>query len=104
MTEAPTSTQKIEVKGGHLADKVRELLHEGNVRRIIIRDPRGKSVAEVPATVGVLGVLAAPTMVAIGTVAALTADYSIEVERELPDPPAPDTTSPADNDKERTDG
>jgi hypothetical protein len=61
---------------------VREVVHEGNVRRIIIKDAGGKALIEVPLTVGVVGVLVAPVAAAIGAVAALAADYSIEVERE----------------------
>lgn len=77
-----TTTQKIDVKGGHLVEKVKDLLHEGNVRRIIIKDSDGKTVMEVPVTLGVVGFFVAPTMAAIGTLAALAADYSIEVERD----------------------
>jgi hypothetical protein len=46
--QATTSTEKIDVKGGHLVEKVRELVHEGNVRRIIIKDTDDKTVVEVP--------------------------------------------------------
>lgn len=80
--QATTSTERIEVTGGHLVEKVKELIHEGNVRRIIIKDSDGHTVLELPVTVGVVGVLLAPTMAAVGAVAALAADYSIEVERE----------------------
>jgi hypothetical protein len=82
MTQATTSAEKIDVHGGHLVAKVRELIHEGTVRRIIIRDADGKTAMEVPVTVGVVGFFAAPTMAAIGALAALAADYSIEVERD----------------------
>ncbi len=86
MSQPATSTERIEVTGGHLVEKVKELVHEGNVRRIIIKDSDGHTVMELPVTVGVVGgvvgVLVAPTMAAIGAVAALAADYSIEVERE----------------------
>lgn len=85
MTQQMTSsTEKIELKGGHLVEKVRELVHEGNVRRIRINDPHGRSVLEMPVTVGVVGALAAPAMAAIGAFAAIAADYSIEVERDAP--------------------
>ena len=84
--QATTSTERIEVKGGHLVEKVKELVHEGNVRRIIIKDADSHTVMDLPVTVGVVGgvvgVLVAPTMAAIGALAALAADYSIEVERE----------------------
>lgn len=80
--QATTSTERIEVKGGHLVEKVKELVHEGNIRRIIIKDSDGHTVLELPVTVGVVGALLAPTMAAVGAVAAIAADYSIEVERE----------------------
>jgi hypothetical protein len=83
--QATTSTEKIDVKSGHLVDKVKELVHEGNVRRIIIKDAGGTTMVEVPVTVGVVGFFVAPTMAAIGALAALAADYSIEVERDTPE-------------------
>jgi hypothetical protein len=84
MTQVTTSTEKIDVKGGHLVAKVKELVHEGNVRRVIIKDADGRTVMEVPVTIGVVGFLVAPTIGAIGALAALAADYSIEVERDAP--------------------
>lgn len=83
--QARTTTETLDVKGGHLVDKVKELVHEGNVRRIIIKDADGKTILEVPVTVGVVGFLVAPTVAAIGALAAFAADYSIEVEREVPE-------------------
>jgi hypothetical protein len=88
MTQATTSTETIDVKGGHLVEKLKELMHEGNVRQILIKDVEGKTVMEVPVTVGVLGLLAAPKMAALGALAALAADYSIDVERDGPRSPA----------------
>ena len=95
MTQAMTSTEKIDVQGGHLVGKVKELIHEGNVRRIIIKDAAGNTAMEVPVTVGVVGFFAAPAMAAIGALAALAADYSIEVERDTPEPARPGDTPPA---------
>jgi len=87
VTEQMTaSTEVIDLRGGHLVEKVKELVHEGNVRRIRIKDPHGRSVLEMPVTVGVVGALAAPAMAAIGAFAAIAADYSIEVERGVPEP------------------
>lgn len=77
-------TEELKVKGDALLSKVKEIVHEGNVRRIIIKDSDGKILIEVPLTVGVVGVLVAPVAAAIGAIAALAADYSIEVEREDP--------------------
>lgn len=82
--QATTTTERIDVDGGHLIDKIKELVHEGNVRRITFKDSHGKTVMEVPVTVGVVGVLVAPAMAAIGALVALAADYTIEVEREVP--------------------
>lgn len=86
MTQATTSTERIDVKGGHLVNKIKELVHEGNVRRILIKDADGKTVTEVPVTFGVVGLMVAPTWAAIGALAALAADYTIEVERDIPEP------------------
>ena len=80
--QSTTSRERIDVKGGHLEEKVKALLHEGNVRRIIIKDSDDKTVLEMPVTAGVIGFLAAPTLTAVGALAALAGNYSIEVERE----------------------
>lgn len=89
-TQMTTSTETIEVRGEHLVQKVKELIHEGNVRRISLKDPEGNTVIEVPVTVGVVGALLSPKLAAIGAIAALAVDYSIDVEREAPavTPPA----------------
>ena len=72
--------EEIQVMGEQLVAKVKELLHEGNVRRIIIKS-EGRTVMEFPLTIGVVSVLAIPQLVAIGTISALVAHYSIEVVR-----------------------
>ena len=82
MTQATTSTERVAVKGSHLVEKVKELIHEGNVRRIVINDAEGKTVMDFPVTVGVVGFVLAPTIAAIGAIAALAADYSIDVQRQ----------------------
>jgi hypothetical protein len=74
-------TEELKVQGEALLGKVKELAHEGNVRRIIIKDSSGKTLIEVPLAVGVVGVLVAPVAAAIGAIAALATDYSIVVER-----------------------
>ncbi|HET7419178.1 MAG TPA: DUF4342 domain-containing protein [Candidatus Dormibacteraeota bacterium] len=85
MSQPATLTEKIDLKGGHLVEKVKELVHEGNVRRIIIKAPDGETVMELPVTVGVAGLLAAPKWAALGAFAAIAADYTIEVERKNPE-------------------
>lgn len=79
--QSGTSTESFDVNNGHLVDKVKDLLHEGNVRRLIIKDTDSRTVMEIPVTVGVVGFIVAPTMAAIAALAALATDYSIEVER-----------------------
>lgn len=73
------------VSGERLLGRIKELVHEGNVRRIIIRDEDGKVLIEAPLTVGVVGAVVAPVWAAFGAIAALVARCSIEVEREEED-------------------
>jgi hypothetical protein len=84
------------VKGEELIEKIRELIHEGNVRRIIIKDEEGKVYLEIPVTFGVIGALLAPTVAALGALAAMVARLKIEVIRtEEPDKPQPEKEPPA---------
>ena len=76
-------TEELQVMGEQLLTKVKELLHEGNVRRIIIKQ-EGRTIMEFPLTVGVVGVVAAPVLVAIGAISALIAQCSIEVIHSEP--------------------
>ncbi len=70
------------VSGDKVIGKIKELIHQGNVRRIIIKNDEGRSLIEVPLSVGVVGAVLAPMWAAIGAVAALVSSCSIEVERE----------------------
>ena len=72
--------EEIKVSGAQLVDKVKELIHEGNVRRIQIRH-EGRIVLEVPLTVAAVGVVVAPVLAAVGAFAALATECSIIVER-----------------------
>jgi hypothetical protein len=78
-----TVWESIKVEGGQLLDKVKQLVHEGNVRRVRIRQGE-RVIAEFPLTVGLVGTLLAPTLAAVGALAALVTDCSIDVEREIP--------------------
>jgi hypothetical protein len=73
-------TETIAVKGGELIDKVKQLLHEGNVRHITIKQDE-RVVVEFPLTIGVVGVVLAPVLAAVGALAALLTDCAIEIER-----------------------
>jgi hypothetical protein len=78
--------EEVQVLGDQLLSRVKELVHEGNVRRIIIKQ-EGRTIIEIPLTVGVVGAIFAPTLAAIGAVGALLAQCSIEVIRsETPTP------------------
>ena len=70
------------VSGDKVVGKIKELIHQGNVRRIIIKNEEGRSLIEVPLSVGVVGAVLAPMWAAIGAVAALVSSCSIEVERD----------------------
>lgn len=76
------TTETFELKGEDLVKKVKELIHEGNVRRIIIKNKEGKTLIEFPLTFGVVGALIAPVLAAVGAIAALVSECSITVERE----------------------
>ena len=78
-----TFWESIKVEGGNIADKIRELIHEGNVRRVVIQH-QGRTVAEFPLTAGVVGAVLAPVLAAIGALMALLQDCTIQVEREKP--------------------
>jgi uncharacterized protein DUF4342 len=75
------SWESFKVKGDDLLRRVKELLHEGNVRRIVIKQG-ARTVVEFPVTIGVVGALAAPSLAAVGALAALLTECTIEVERE----------------------
>lgn len=81
-TKDETTTEVIEVKGDDLVSKVKELVHEGNVRRVIIKNEDDQQILEIPLTVSVLGALLAPSLAAIGAVAALVTNCTIEIERD----------------------
>ena len=81
MTQGKFRTEEFRVEGEKLIAKIKELIHEGNVRRIIIKDKEGKTVMEIPMTLGVVGVLIAPQLAAIGAIAALLTEATILVEK-----------------------
>lgn len=74
--------EEFKVKGDELLAKIRQLIHDGNVSRIIIKDEVGKVYLEIPVTIGVIGALFAPVLAAIGALAALAANFTIEVVRK----------------------
>ena len=81
MTEGKVRTEEFRVNGEELLSKVKELIHEGNIRRIIIKDKDGKVVMEIPVTLGVVGALVAPQLAALGAIAALVSEATVVVEK-----------------------
>ncbi len=79
--EERTRTEQFRISGDELLAKVRELVHEGNVRRIIIRNDQGHTLVELPLTVGVLGAALLPVLAAVGAIAAIATDCELVVER-----------------------
>jgi len=75
-------TEEFRVNGEELLAKIKQLVHEGNIRRIIIKDKDGKILIEFPLTFGVVGLVLAPTLAAVGAIAALVTEATIVVEKE----------------------
>jgi hypothetical protein len=76
-----TFFEEVKVLGNELADKVKALIHEGNVRRIIIKDEHGHTFVEIPVSVAAVGAVFAPILAAVGALAAMAAKFTIVVEK-----------------------
>jgi len=81
MSEFHTGTEEFRVNGEQLVAKIKEILHEGNIRRLIIKDKDGRTLIEVPLTIGVVGVILVPVWAAIGAIAALVVEATVVVEK-----------------------
>lgn len=79
--------EEIQVMGSNLVEKVKDLIHEGNVKRIIIKNEQGHTLVEIPVTLAAIGVIAAPVLAAVGAIASVVGKCTVVVERR--DPPAP---------------
>lgn len=73
---------EFKVTGEELLAKIKELIHEGNVRKIIIKNDKGETYLEIPVTIGLIGAILAPVFAAVGALAALAANFTIEVEKK----------------------
>ena len=78
----PIHTEEHKVRGEQLLAKVKEIIHRGNTRRIIIKSESGETTIEIPLTLGVVTAVLVPIWVAVGAIAALAADYTLVVEKE----------------------
>ena len=81
MSEEKVHTEEFRVNGEELIAKVKNVIKEGNIRRIIIKDKEGKVVFEIPLTFGIVGALIAPQLAAIGAIAALVTEATVVVEK-----------------------
>lgn len=81
-SESKTGRERHEVRGDKIVAKLKELFHEGNVRHVVIKNDEGRTLIEFPVTVGVAGAVLVPVWAAVGALAALVTNCSIEVERE----------------------
>ncbi len=77
----PNQSDEFKVKGEELLRRVKDIVHEGNVRRIIIKDEKGDTYIEIPLTVGVVGALFLPVLAAVGALAALASNFTLQVIR-----------------------
>lgn len=85
--------EEFKVTGGKLMAKLKELIHEGNVRRIVLKNPEGRTLLDMPLNAGIAGAALLPFWAAVGAVAVLATDYSVLVERDA-EPPAADAPKP----------
>jgi uncharacterized membrane protein len=74
--------EEFKVSGQNLKERIKEIIREGNVRRIIVRNPQGRTLIDMPLAAGVAGAVLLPLWAAVGTIAALATDYTIAVERD----------------------
>src|SRR5581483_9544637 len=92
--ETKAQFESIKVTGGQVLDEVKRIIHEGNVRRVTIKRD-DQTIVEFPLTIGVVGAVLAPTLAAVGAVAALVTECTIEIERDEV-APAPPVEPPAE--------
>jgi repressor of nif and glnA expression len=87
MPSARVVYEEFKVMGKDLVEKIGQLIHEGNVRRIIIKDEKGNTFLEIPLTVATVGVIAVPLLAGLGAIAAMIANFTIVVEKTQEAPP-----------------
>jgi len=81
MSEEKVRTEEFNVNGDQLIAKIKELVHEGNVRRVSIRNEEGRTLIDIPLTVGVVGAILVPQLAALGAIAALVTHCTIVIEK-----------------------
>ena len=84
MTESTSRSEEFQFSGDTLLAKIKEIIREGNIRRVVIKNDDGRVLIDIPLTIGVVGTLLAPQLAAIGAIAALVLKGSIVIEKEMP--------------------
>ena len=84
MPEEKVRTEEFQVHGEEIVAKIKELVHEGNIRRISIRNEEGRTLVDIPLTIGVVGAILVPQLAAIGAIAALLTNATIIIEKVEP--------------------
>ena len=88
MTDSNPRSEEFQFSGDTLLSKIKEILREGNIRRVVIKNEDGRVLIDIPLTIGVVGTLLAPQLAAIGAIAALVLKGSIVIEKEPQSTPA----------------
>jgi len=94
--------EEVQVFGRDLVDKVRDLIHEGNVQRIVVKDEHGNTFIEIPVTVAAVGAVIAPLLAAVGAISALVSKFTIVVVRSEPKSPETGQTGAAADGQEKS--
>jgi hypothetical protein len=81
MSNGQSHTEEFRVSGEELLGRIKELIHAGNIRRVTIKNKDGQTIVEFPVTVGVVGALLAPSLAAVGAIAALVGEATVVVEK-----------------------
>ncbi len=93
MSDEKVRFEEFKVDGDKLLSEIKRILHQGNVRRIIVKNDRGETLIEVPLSIGVVGAILLPVWAALGAIAALAANFTIVVERVDETPKSTDPES-----------
>ncbi len=81
MEQIRIKLEEIKVAGNELVEKIKALLNEGNIHRVVIKNPEGHTLIEVPVTIAAIGAIAAPVLAAVGAIAAMVTHCTVVIER-----------------------
>jgi hypothetical protein len=100
MSDFKVIYEEFKVQSKDLVEKIKSLIHEGNIRRIIVKNQPGHTFLEIPLTFATIGVIAAPILAAVGAIAALVSDFSIVVEKREESPKGTESKTAAPQEEE----